>query len=87
MTLSFAINSPIEIPFDGFIKITLNVSNYSYIAIYVNDVEAHVGQSSILTTMAGVIPVSQNDVVKIQVINGEYIDHGSVVLFKNKGNV
>lgn len=87
VTLSFAINSPIVIAFDGFVKITLNVSNYSYIKISVNDVEVCVYQSSTLPTVSGVIPVSQNDVVKIQVIDGEYTGYGSVVLFKNKGNV
>ena len=87
VTLSFAINSPIEIPFDGFIKILLNVSNYSYIKISVNNVEVYVDQSSTLQTVAAFIPVSQNDVVKIQVVDGEYTGYGSVVLFKNKGNI
>ena len=87
VTLSFAINSPIKIPFDGFIKTTLNVSNYAYIKIVVNDVEAYVGQSATKPTIAAFIPVSQNDVVKIQVVDGEYTGYGSVVLFKNKGSL
>ena len=87
VTLSFAINSPIEIPFDGFIQITLNVSNYSYMKISVNDAGVYADQSSTLQTLAALIPVSQNDVVKIQVVDGEYTGFGGVVLFKNKGNV
>ena len=87
VNLSFAINSPIKMPFDGFIKIFLNVSNYSYCKVAVNNVDVYACQSSIKQTLAAFIPVSQNDAVTIQVIDGEYIDNGSVVLFKNKGNV
>lgn len=87
VTLSFAIDSLIEIPFDGFIKIMLNVSNYAYIKISVTDVEVYVCQSSTLPTVTAFIPVSQNDVVKVQIVDGEYTGYGSVVLFKNKGNL
>lgn len=85
VTLSFAINSPIEIPFDGFITTSLNVSNNSYFLISVNDQKIYVGQSATKPTVSAFIPVSQNDLVKFQVLEGEYVGYGSVVLFKTKG--
>lgn len=87
VTLSFAIDSPIAIAFDGFIKITLNVSNNSYFSIFVNDQEVYVGQSATKPTVTAFVPVSQNDIVKIKVVEGEYTGFGSAVLFKNKGDL
>ena len=87
VSISFAVETPISIPIDGFLSIALNVENNSYFSVFVNSEEVYVVQSALKPTVGAFIPVSANDIVKIHVADGMYTGYGKLVLYKNKGNI
>ena len=87
VSISFAVETSITMPFDGFLSITMNVENNSYVIVFVNDHGVYIVQSALKPTVGAFIPVSANDTVKIHITEGSYTGYGSLVLYKNKGNV
>ena len=87
INISFAVETPIAIPENGFLSVTLNVENNSYVNVFVNDHGVYILQSALKPTVGAFIPVSANDIVKIHVADGSYTGYGYLVLYKNKGNV
>ena len=87
INISFAVETPIAIPENGFLSVTLNVENNSYVNVFVNDLSVYILQSALKPTVGAFIPVSANDIVKIHVADGSYTGYGYLVLYKNKGNV
>lgn len=87
VAISFAVETPISIPLDGFLSVTMNVENYTYVSVIVNDHSVCTLQSALKPTVGAFIPVSANDIVKIHVFEGAYTGYGQLLLYQNKGNV
>lgn len=87
VAISFAVETNISIPFDGFLSVTMNVENYTYVSLIVNDHSVYTLQSALKPTVGAFIPVSANDIVKIHVSEGSYTGYGQLLLYKNKGTV
>lgn len=87
VSISFAVETLMTMPANGFLNIVLNVENNSYVNVFVNDHSAYIAQSALKPTVGAFIPVSANDTVKIHVSEGSYTGYGQLVLYKNKGNV
>lgn len=87
VSISFAVETPISITLDGFLSVTMNVENYTYVSLIVNDHSVYTLQSALKPTVGAFIPVSANDIVKIHVFEGSYTGYGQLLLYKNKGNV
>ena len=87
VAISFAVETPISIPYDGFLSVTMNVENYTYVSLIVNDHSVYTLQSALKPTVGAFIPVSANDVVKIHVFEGAYTGYGQLLIYQNNGNV
>lgn len=86
VTLAFQLDTQIQATFTGFLQVKANVSNGAYLIVAINNVEVGVDSPASFTGTV-LVPINKDDQIYVTVSGGQYLDHGSLIIFKSQGNV